>query len=315
MSRSRSTIAAVVLIPVAAVTALPLVRYMESDRETRTLDDQARRQTTGSFVKLSAGVTHYELGGPPGGIPVLLVPGFSTPYNVWDPTYDGLTKAGFRVLRYELFGRGFSDRPDAAYDADFYDRQILDLLDALGIPQVDTAGVSMGGPISVAFTNRHPDRVRRVLLFDPGYWTGISLPFGLRMPILGTYNMAIGVAPGLARSQWKDFQHPERYPRYLDPYLEQMRYRGFRRAILETLRNYLTRDVTAEFQRLGKSGKPVLLIWGKFDQDVPIEVSAKVRKDVPQAEFHVIDDAAHIPHYEHPEIVNPLVIAFLSKGL
>jgi len=313
MRRSAPAIAAITLIPLAAVTALPVMRYLQSDQETLEMDDQARRPATGSFLKLSDGVTHYQLGGPAAGVPVLLVPGFSTPYNVWDPTYDGLTNAGFRVLRYELFGRGFSDRPSARYDADFYDRQIVELLDALAISQVDIAGLSMGGPISVTFANRHPERVRRVLLFDPGYWTGISLPYGLRLPVLGTYNMAVAVAPGLPKSQWADFLYPERYPRYLDPYLDQMRYRGFRRAILETLRNYLTSDVTGEFPRLGKSGKPVLLIWGRSDQDVPIGLSADVRKAIPQAEFHPIDDAAHIPHYEHPEVVNPIVIEFLRR--
>jgi pimeloyl-ACP methyl ester carboxylesterase len=313
MRRSTPAIAAVILIPVAAVTVLPLMRYLQSDQESLAMDDRARRNASGSFVKLSDGVTHYQLGGPASGAPVLLVPGFSTPYNVWDPTYDGLTNAGIRVLRYELFGRGFSDRPDARYDAAFYDRQILDLLDALAISQVDIAGLSMGGPISVTFANRHPERVRRVLLFDPGYWTGIPLAYGLSLPFLGTYNMAVGVAPGLPKSQWADFVHPERYPHYLDPYLDQMRYRGFRRAILETMRNYMTSDVTGEFASLGKSGKPVLLIWGKSDQDVPIELSAAVRKAIPQAEFHPIDDAAHIPHYEHPEVVNPIVIEFLKR--
>jgi pimeloyl-ACP methyl ester carboxylesterase len=313
MRRSTPAIAAVLLIPVAAVTALPLMRYLQSDQETLAMDDQTRRQASGSFVKLSNGVTHYQLGGPASGVPVLLVPGFSTPYNVWDPTYDGLTNAGFRVLRYEHFGRGFSDRPAARYDADFYDRQIVELLDALGMSQVDIAGLSMGGPIAVTFANRHPERVRRVLLFDPGYWTGISLPYGLRLPVLGTYNMAVAVAPGLPKSQWADFVHPERYPHYLDPYVDQMRYRGFRRAILETLRNYLTQDVTGEFSRLGKSGKPVLLIWGKSDQDVPIELSAAVRNAIPQAEFHPIDDAAHIPHFEHPDVVNPIVVEFLKR--
>ena len=313
MRRSAPVIAAVIVIPVAAVAALPLMRYLQSDRESLTMDDGARRHAAGTFVKLSDGVTHYQLGGPAWGMPLLLVPSFSTPYNVWDPTYDGLTAAGFRVLRYELFGRGFSDRPEARYDAAFYDRQIVELLDALGIPQVDIAGLSMGGPIAAAFANRHPDRVRRVMLFDPGYWTAISLPFGLRLPVIGTYNMAVAVAPGLPRSQLADFAHPERYPQYLDPYLDQMRYRGFRRAILETLRNYLTHDVTGEFVQLGKSGKPVLLVWGKSDQDVPIELSADVRNAIPQAEFHVIDDAGHVPHFEHPEVVNPLVIEFLRR--
>jgi len=313
MQRSLPLIAALVLIPIAAVVTLPIVHYLQSDRETLTLDANARRGVPGSFVQLHDGVTHYELAGPAGGSTVLLIPGFSTPYNIWDPTFDGLTKAGFRVLRYELFGRGWSDRPAAQYDADFYDRQIVDLLDALGIRTVDAAGVSMGGPIAATFANRHPERVRRVLLFDPGYWTGTPLPLGLRLPAIGTYNMTVAIAPGLPQSQWDDFQHPERYPHYLDPYREQMRYRGFRRALLETLRNYMTHDVSGEYRQLGKSGKPVLLIWGMSDRDTPIELSAKVRADVPQAQFHAIEDAAHLPHYEHPEIVNPMVIEFLQR--
>jgi len=313
MRRFLLPVAAILLVPVIAVTALPGVRYLRSDRETLDLNADTRRGVPGSFVRLRDGVTHYQLAGPADGAAVLLIPGFSTPYNVWDPTFDGLTAAGFRVLRYDLYGRGWSDRPAVRYDADLYDRQITDLLDALGISVVDAAGVSMGGPIAATLANRHPERVRRVLLFDPGYWTDKPLPFGLRLPVVGTYNMTVVIAPGLPESQWDDFAHPERYPRYLDPYRQQMRYRGFRRALLETLRNYLTHDVTGEYRQLGKSGKPVLLIWGKWDRDTPIALSAQVRAGVPQAQFHAIDDAAHVPHYEHPEIVNPIVIDFLHR--
>ena len=244
---------------------------------------------------------------------MLLIPGFSTPYNIWDPTYDGLTQAGFRVLRYDLFGRGWSDRPDARYDVEFYVKQAADLLNALEIREpVDVAGISMGGPIAVSFHARHPQRVRRVLLFDPGYFSGVRLPFPVRGRLIGEYNMAVTIAPGLPKMQSADFVHPERYPRYLDPYREQMRYKGFRKAILATLRNYVSKDTSGDFRTLGQSGKPVLLVWGKKDKDTPIELSRKVLAAVPQAEFHPIDDAAHIPHYEFPEIVNPIVIRFLS---
>src|SRR5438067_3773287 len=120
----------VLVIPMASLTLLPISRYARSERETLNMDDAARRGVSGSFVRLSDGVTHYQLGGPAAGATLVLIPGFSTPYNVWDPTYDGLTAAGARVLRYELYGRGWSDRPSARYDADFYDRQIVDLLNA-----------------------------------------------------------------------------------------------------------------------------------------------------------------------------------------
>jgi len=314
MNRSRAAVAIVVFVPIFLFIGLPVIRFLQSNQETLALDDQARRRAPGQFIRLPEGMTHFQLSGPADGQTVVLIPGFSTPYNVWDPTYDGLTRAGFRVLRYDLFGRGWSDRPVAAYDADFYIKQVADLLDALAIRQaVDIAGISMGGPIAVTFAARHPTRVRRVLLFDPGYFTGFQLNFPLRAPLLGEYHMAVTVAPGLPKSQWKDFAHPERYPRYLDTYYEQMRYPGFRRALLATLRNYVSKDSSGDYVTLGKSGKPVLLIWGKDDKDTPIELSKKILEAVPQAEFHPVDDAAHIPHYEHPDIVNPIVLGFLSK--
>jgi pimeloyl-ACP methyl ester carboxylesterase len=313
MNRATTTIAAVVLLPLIVFIGLPAARYFTAGRETLTLDDAARQKApSGKFIQLSEGVTHYELGGPAGGPVVLLISGFSTPYNIWDPTFDGLTKAGFRVVRYDLYGRGFSDRPVAEYDGNFFDRQALDLVDALGIQQVDVGGISMGGPIAVTFAVRHPNRVRKVMLFDPGYFTGNRGPWALRAPLLGEYNMAVTIAPGLAQSQWKDFAHPERYPHYLDEYHEQMRYRGFRHALLQTLRNYISTNVTEDFTTLGKSRRPVLLIWGRADKETPLELSDGVRAAVPQAQFHVVDDAAHIPQYERPEIVNPIVIDFLS---
>jgi len=313
MNRSRAAVAVVVLVPLSLFVGLPVARFLRSNQETLALSDQTRRRVAGQFIELADGVTHYQIAGPQRASTVVLIPGFSTPYNIWDPTFDALSRAGLRVLRYDLYGRGWSDRPDANYDGDFYDKQLLGLLDALHISEpVDVGGVSMGGPIAVTFAARHPERVRSVLLFDPGYFTGFPLNFPLRAPLLGEYHMAVTVAPGLPQSQWKDFAHPERYPRYLDAYYEQMQYSGFRRALLRTLRNYVSKDSSGDYVTLGRSGRPVLLIWGKDDRDTPIALSKRILAAVPQAEFHVIADAAHIPHYEHPEVVNPIVLHFLT---
>ena len=163
-------VALIVLVPLAAVVSLPILRYTQSDRESLTLNDETRRNVPGQFVRLHDGVTHYEIGGPSGGTPLLLIPGFSTPYNLWDPTFAGLTAAGIRVVRYELFGRGYSDRPTAAYDADFYDRQIVDLLDALGIPVVEPRArpwaVPSPSPSPTAIRSASPRAAIRPRLLD-----------------------------------------------------------------------------------------------------------------------------------------------------
>ena len=82
--------------------------------------------------------------------------GFSVPYFIWDPTFKFLTKSGFRVLRYDLFGRGYSDRPKLRYDIDLFCKQLRELLDTLGFEQINLMGLSMGGPITATFTARYP---------------------------------------------------------------------------------------------------------------------------------------------------------------
>ena len=68
------------------------------------------------------------------------------------------------------------------------------------------------------------------------------------------------------------------------------------------------------FEQVGKSGNPVLLIWGRADGDVPFAVSDDVRRAIPQAEFHPIGDAAHVPFYEHPEIANRYRLNFCGAN-
>jgi pimeloyl-ACP methyl ester carboxylesterase len=298
---------------VLGVAALYLAgNYRRHDLEKLPMNDQARRGVEGSFIQLPHGVTHYQIAGAADARTVVLVHGFSVPYFIWDQAYDPLVQAGFRVLRYDLYGRGFSDRPNVEYDADLFDAQLLDLLSGLHIQgPVDVVGVSMGGAISVIFTARHPEKVRTLTLFDPAYSTGEAPPWFLRPPLVGEYLMCVKIAPALPDSQKDDFVHPERYPGYFAHYRVQMLYRGFRHAILSTVRLYLSRDDRPDYEAVGRTGRPVLLYWGQADQDVPFSVSNEVRHTIPQAEFHPLEDAAHLPFYEHPEITNPVLVEFL----
>src|SRR6185436_10669309 len=136
--------------------------------ETKELNDLTRKNLSGSFIQLPDGVTHYELSNPDKENTVILVHGFSVPYFIYDPTFEFLTQAGFRVVRYDLFGRGFSDRPDTRYNIDLFVRQLGDLLDALRFTRrVSLVGLSTGGPITAAFTALHPERVNKLVLIDP----------------------------------------------------------------------------------------------------------------------------------------------------
>jgi pimeloyl-ACP methyl ester carboxylesterase len=284
--------------------------------EPRRLDAAARSGVPGTFINLPDGVVHYELAGPEDGQPVVLIHGFSTPYFIWDATFGALAAAGFRVLRYDLFGRGYSDRPDTAYNMDLFLRQLTGLLDALSLSQpVDLVGLSMGGAIAVAFTARNPGRVRRLCLLDPA-GLPLKMPFLARVvkaPLLG--ELIFGVFGGrfLLANQGSDFYRlPADFAAFQARYTRQMPFRGFRRALLSTLRGDAVGDRAAEFAAVGRRPRPKLLLIGEHDRTVPLETHVRIQELMPGIEFRAIPLAGHLPHYERPEVVNPLLVEFLS---
>src|SRR5262249_25401814 len=146
----------------------------------------------GQFVKLSDGVTHYELTGPEQAPVVVLAAGISVPYYIWDPTFKALAAAGFRVLRYDYYGRGFSDRPRIAYSQELYVRQLAELLDAAHISQrINLAGLSYGGSVVTSFADRYPDRVRSLIYLDPSFWSPYTVTGIESMPRVWNYLTAI----------------------------------------------------------------------------------------------------------------------------
>lgn len=285
--------------------------------ETKQLNDETRRSADGSFIQLPDGITHHELSNPDNEQIVVFVHGFSVPYFIFDPTFEFLTQSGFRTLRYDLFGRGLSDRPRTRYNIDLFVKQLSDLLDALRFTRpVNLIGLSMGGPITATFTARHPERVRSLTLIDPAGVRPVSLsPMLKAMKLPGIAEAVFGLvgSESMVKSAAKDFFDPEMVGFFLDKYKIQMHYKGFKRAILSSLRNNTLGSFIETYKTVGRLNKPVLVFWGRNDITVPIEHGDDLRAAMPDAEFHVIEDCGHIPHYEKPDEFNPILLKFLRK--
>jgi pimeloyl-ACP methyl ester carboxylesterase len=290
--------------------------------ETKQLNDLTRKEANGSFVQLSDGYTHYELSNPspfPKGEAkdVVLVHGFSIPYFIYDPTFAFLTQSGFRVLRYDLFGRGFSDRPETRYNIDLFVRQLGDLLDALGFTRpVALVGLSTGGPITATFTAHFPERVKKLVLIDPVGGKPFALARALKvaaLPVLGEAIIGLLGSEGMARISASDSSVRRFADQLLSRYIVSMQYKGFKRSILSTIRNNMLGSFRDVYEQIAKMDKPVLLFWGDHDHTVPFRHSDTLRAVLPNARFHAIENCGHIPHYEKPDEVNPILLEFLRK--
>ena len=298
-----------------AVLAVGLVALVARNPERGVLDAAARQNAPGRFITLGDGVTHYDVAGPDSGQRVVLVHGFSVPLYIWDSTTAALSAAGFRVARYDQFGRGYSDRPNIPYTADLFDRQLLQLLDSLGWREpVDVVGLSMGGLVSAHFVGGHPERARSLTLIDPAAGPRTPPPGFFRIPVLGRVLWKGLAMPGMADGQLTDFVEPAKWPDWTDRYRVQMQYDGFGHALLSTLQSSSGTPTDSVYARVGALGTPTLLIWGVEDSTVSIKHAPSVRKAIPQAQYHPIERAGHLPHMERTDVVNPLLIGFLRSA-
>ncbi|MFQ5479302.1 MAG: alpha/beta fold hydrolase [Candidatus Binatia bacterium] len=307
------SLGAIVALLIIAVIVLPPLMAGSTLKE---LGDGQRAGLAGEFVQLSDGVVHYTLEGPVDGEVVVLVHGFATPAFVWRQTASALAAGGFRVVAYDHFGRGLSDRPRVNYDVDLFDRQLEGLIRELGprVP-VNLVGYSMGGAIATVFAGRHPRLVKRVVLVAPAGYSA-HLPASarlMRLPLLGDWLMAVLGRRSMLKVLGRQASEPGAPADFAERFKEQMEYRGFLRALASTLRHYPLDDLAWAYEKLGLLDKPVLLVWGEEDEIVPFEGSRRLLAAVPSAEFHAVAGARHSLPFTRPHVLNPLLAAFLGR--
>ena len=302
----RNLVLVIIAIIILGGVAIAIL-YQNKNKEKTEFTNDVRKNSSGNYVTLSEGQTHYEADGQDSGKVVILIHGFSVPYYIWDGTFEYLVDQGFKVIRYDMYGRGFSDRVDAVYNKQLYMDQLKQLIEKLGLKQpVSLAGVSFGGVVAADFTCAYPDMVSKVILVDPAYnLTKPAIP-----AFLTDVHDAI-TADDKANSQLTDFKYPDKHIKWVDLYLPQMEYKGFRRSLITTQYNY-TFNGREGYARLNSKNKPLMLIWGKDDKTVPFAYADSV-KAVLKTEFLPVDDSGHLPHIEQAETVNTAIAAFLKK--
>lgn len=104
--------------------------------------------------------------------PVLMLSNsIATSLRMWDGVMPDLVEH-FRVLRYDTRGHGASDAPAGAYSIDRLGRDVVELLDALGLERVHFLGLSLGGMIGQWLGLRAPERIERLVLSNTSAYLG-----------------------------------------------------------------------------------------------------------------------------------------------
>src|SRR5258705_13940821 len=122
------------LFATGALALLAFYLILQSGQETAELTDVVRSEAPGKFIRLRHGVVHYSLQGPDTSRMLLFIHGGGiTGMEVWRNTIPYFLKQGYRVLSYDLYGRGYSDRPEEEVTPELLGDQVNQLIDTLGI--------------------------------------------------------------------------------------------------------------------------------------------------------------------------------------
>ena len=308
-------------LSVGVIILMAAGAYFFAVSNLKKLDDVARKKAPGQFVELSEGKVHYQWHGPVDGDVTVLVHGFSTPSFVWRGLLEPLTGAGLRVLTYDNYGRGWSDRPETDNDADLFDRQLVELLDSQGVkPPFNLLGYSMGGAISVNYLSRHPGKAKRLALIAPAGFPDAQgamakLVSMVNLPVIGDWFMAV-IGKGLMIDGLsKPENQSSAIPDIVERYIEQISYKGYLRSLVSTIRHFPLYELQAQYDQVGKQALPVALVWGDLDTVVPYLNAELVIRAIPRLHMTTIEGGHHsITYTEAEKVAAPLVRFFTAPA-
>lgn len=284
-------------------------------QEPNQLSDTDRSKLGGTFIKLKDGYVRYELKGPDTGKVVILIHGAGSGYYAWDHNFEQLAAHGFLTLRYDLFGRGYSDRPDKEYNIQLFEDQLTELIDSLRLAnrKISIVAVSMGATIAINHTVKNPSSVEHLVLVDPASLGMGAAPWYITKPVVSDLLFTFYWRPKAVDKQMKEFYDENAVKEYRTKTEEQMKYRGFKRAIRSTWEHTLGLNMSSHMREIAVSNVKTHLIWGKADPLIPYEASKEYLKFMPMSSLDIIERAGHLSNYEKPEEVNDLLFRFLAN--
>jgi pimeloyl-ACP methyl ester carboxylesterase len=257
-----------------------------------------------SYTNVGGYRVHYYTMGPADGTAAVLVHGLGGRSEDWDKLAPYLAQAGYRVYLPDLPGYGESDKPASfSYSVTDESKIVVGFLDQLGLQQVDLGGWSMGGWIVQLVAANHPDRVRRLMLFDSaGLYVKPEWDTSLFTPISAAeldkfVALLMPNPPQIPDFVARDILRTSRDHAWI-----------IRRALGSMLQGRETTD-----QLLPRLEMPVLIVWGASDMITPLTEGQKMQKLIPHAQLQVVQGCGHLAPNDCARQIGPQVVTFLQS--
>ncbi len=254
---------------------------------------------------------------------VLLLHGMPDTSSLWRHLVPELLSAGYRVVAPDMLGYGESEKPEAVerYDGELIIGDVVGLIQALGLEQMDIIGHDWGAFVSWELVTHMPDLFRRHVAISVGH---VGVFFG-DLSIQGLkgnwymYLNSLDAAPELYLHNNCEFlrkfimpSHPE-----IDEVCERLNDLGAMRAMLNwdranQLASFFLAYVSGQVE-ITKCRVPTMGIWSGGDTYLP-EGPMKKTADLMDAEWRYerIEQGSHWIMLDQPDETNRLILDWLN---
>jgi pimeloyl-ACP methyl ester carboxylesterase len=255
-------------------------------------------------VQVAGHRVHYLVEGPDAGPAVVLIHGLGGRAEDWLNLAHYLVKAGYRVYLPDLPGYGRSERPaDYSYSVRDEADAVVGFLDALGLKQVDLGGWSMGGGIAQHVAFRHPERVRRLMLFSS---VGLN-----QAPVFDVRLFTPATPAEIDQLDALLYPHPHRIPGFVARDI--LRISNQNAWVIHRALDSMRTGQDATDNILPQLRMPVLIVWGAADRIIPLEQGETMHQLVPQSELVITFGCGHMAPSQCAARIGPKVVEFVKR--
>lgn len=267
---------------------------------------------SGRYINITGANIYTESAGS--GDTVVLVHAGFLDSGMWDAQFEALSKT-HHVVRYDQ--RGFGKSDPAAGPVSRH-QELADVLDTLGISRATIIGCSQGGTAALDFALAHPEKVISLILVS-------ATPSGFEMQgeppadMLAMFGAAqqgdLARVSELQIKLWIDggFRQADQVDSKVRTYAARMNKIAVERGTLFTADAQPLNPLDPPaVQRLGEVNTPVLVIDGGLDHPELLRAADVLVSNIRGARKLVIENAAHIPNMERPEVFDRAVLDFLQ---
>ena len=239
----------------------------------------------------------------------IFIPGLQGLLNAWE--YQIAEFSGrYRCISFDHRGAGDSDKPATGYSTELLARDVIGLMDALGIDRAHMAGTSTGGCVLQSLAIDHPERVGCAIFSN----TWVKADEYIARVQLTRKRIALSYGADEYVKVSSLFTNGPMQFRYdLDKVMDLERRALLTVAPVDILAQRL--DMTLMHDRSGDLGRvacPSLIVGTRDDATVPCYQSEDLHRAIPGSRLVILEEGGHYSYRRHWQEWNGIVDGFLN---